>query len=304
MRGPEAAARGPPAPGPPCSGLSRAAGPRPGGSRPGGSRAPAVRGQGRSRQGAPFPGARAPPGFRTLLLSPWRPARETGMRGTGDLRGVPVGQRSGPGGLPVGDRQEDSQGGMGWGGALPIGDGQGGPHGARRRWCSLKGTIARGCHCLSALTLDPQRLIRGDRQSCRARPPRWGYAFSFQSLRRDGWTGPEPEYHGRVQENSKSLVPLGFMTQHRGCKRGISQTGLEICFSGLVKGRREAPEELQGGVRTVGHIREVSAHKPPLTPHLLCATVVLSLGLQQMAEGRSRGEEISSPQADFATAHQ
>ncbi|XP_049673417.1 uncharacterized protein C20orf96 homolog isoform X2 [Accipiter gentilis] len=90
---------------------------------------------------------------------------------------------------------------MGWGGALPIGDGQRGPHGARRRWCSLKGTIARGCHCLSALTLDPQRLIRGDRQSCRARPPRWGYAFSFQSLRRDGWTGPGPEYHGRVQEN-------------------------------------------------------------------------------------------------------
>lgn len=112
-----------------------------------------------------------------------------------------------------------------------------------------------------------------------------------------------PAHHGRVQENSKSLVPVGFMTQHCGCERNISQTGLEICCSRLAKGQLEAPEELWRGVGTVGQLGEVSAHKPPLTPHLFCATIVLSLGSQQMAEGRSGAEEISSPQVDVATAH-
>lgn len=55
------------------------------------------------------------------------------MRNPRGAGGLPTGQRSRSGGVPIGDRQEDSPWGMGWGGELPMGGGQGAPHLAGRR---------------------------------------------------------------------------------------------------------------------------------------------------------------------------
>lgn len=74
-----------------------------------------------------------------------------------------------------------------------------------------KDTVVQGVSLPLSSDFGPTEACPWGQAELRGSAPRWGYAFSFQSLHGGGCTGPGSKYHGGVQETGKSLVPVGFM---------------------------------------------------------------------------------------------